>query len=41
MDPDGPNPFIDPEEWVRFLDETEARYNQMLRDEADGSDQIG
>ncbi len=41
MDPDGPNPFIDPEEWVRFLDETEARYNQMLQDEADGSDQIG
>ena len=41
IDPDGPDPFIDPEEWVRFLDGTEARYKRMLQEEADGTDQIG
>lgn len=38
--PAGPNPFIDPAEWERFIVRTEERYFQMLQEEADGTDQI-
>jgi metallo-beta-lactamase class B len=38
--PDGGNPFIDPEEWNRFLDTYRDLYRQMLQDEANGTDQI-
>ncbi len=38
-DPDGPNPFIDPDEWNRFIDGAEERYRQMLADEEAGTDQ--
>ncbi len=31
--PDGPNPFIDPEEWERFIQKAEDTYNQMIADE--------
>lgn len=33
MNPDGPNPFIDPTEWERFIVQTEQGYFQMLREE--------
>ena len=37
--PDGPNPFIDPDEWERFILGAEANYNRMLADEEAGTDQ--
>ncbi|MBO7709386.1 MAG: MBL fold metallo-hydrolase [Lachnospiraceae bacterium] len=39
-DPDGPNPFIDPSEWERFIEGAKEKYLQMLRDEEAGTDQI-
>jgi len=38
--PEGPNPFVDPLEWNRFIDQTEQRYVQMLAEEQAGTDQI-
>ncbi len=38
--PEGKNPFINPKEWNEFLDFAENLYKRMLRDEADGTDQI-
>lgn len=38
--PDGPNPFIDPSEWLRLIDTVQAGYERMLADEAAGMDQI-
>lgn len=32
-DPDGPNPFVDPDEWVRFLTSTEEKFLKMLSDD--------
>lgn len=29
-DPKGPNPFVDPTEWVRFLTDTEKRFEEFL-----------
>jgi len=34
------NPFINPDEWNEFIDFAENRYNQMLLDEENGTDQI-
>lgn len=38
--PAGKNPFIKPQEWNEFLDFARDLYNRMLRDEADGTDQM-
>jgi len=38
--PAGKNPFIKPHEWNEFIDFAENLYNQMLRDEENGTDQI-
>lgn len=38
--PEGQNPFIKPHEWNEFIDFAENLYNQMLRDEENGTDQI-
>jgi len=31
QDPAGPNPFVDPGEWLRFLNETEASFRAFLK----------
>lgn len=31
--PDGPNPFIDPEEWLRFLNSKEADFRRFLEED--------
>ena len=31
--PDGPNPFIDPEEWEQFIQKAEDTYNRMIAEE--------
>ena len=36
----GNNPFINPKEWVQFLDGAKALYCQMLEEEHSGTDQI-
>jgi len=38
--PAGENPFINPHEWIEFIDFAENLYNRMLRDEENGTDQI-
>jgi hypothetical protein len=38
--PSKKNPFIDPQEWNKFIDFAKAMYTRMLRDEADGADQF-
>lgn len=38
--PEAKNPFVDPKEWNEFIDFAEDLYNRMLRDEAEGTDQI-
>ena len=39
QNPDGPNPFIDPEEWERFIVSSENNYKRMLEEEEAGTDQ--
>lgn len=39
-EPDGANPFIDPGEWERFIDQAEQRYRQMLEEEQTGADRL-
>jgi len=38
--PDGPNPFINAGEWKDFIDFAKNLYNQMLKDEEAGTDQL-
>jgi len=38
--PEGPNPFIDPAEWQRAIDQNIERYHTMLAEEELGTDQI-
>lgn len=38
--PEGKNFFINPKEWNEFIDFAENLYNRMLRDEANGTDQL-
>lgn len=38
--PDGPNPFIDPTEWKRFLDSRREALAQLIEDERTGRDQL-
>jgi metallo-beta-lactamase class B len=36
--PSAPNPFVDPEEWPRYIEGLEKRYAKMLEDEKNGTD---
>ena len=38
--PNGPNPFVDPAEWERFIEQTKQRYMQMLDEEQAETDQV-
>jgi metallo-beta-lactamase class B len=36
--PDGPNPFIDPGEWKRFVEGLKAKFEKMVKDEESGKE---
>lgn len=38
--PDGPNPFINKDEWTPFIEKALRCYDKMLEDEKEGKDQI-
>ena len=38
QDPEGPNPFIDPDEWTPFIRRALQNYENMVRDEENGTD---
>jgi len=38
--PEAANPFIDPKEWSAYMDFARDLYGRMLRDEANGTDQL-